>query len=334
MKPNMQRLQPTELAVASALLTQGQLVGIPTETVYGLAANALDPVAVAAIFTAKGRPQDNPLIVHIAHPSQVMSLVSSLPPYATALMDAFWPGALTLVMPAAPSVPRIVTGGLDTVAVRCPSHPLCHALLSLCGLPLAAPSANLSGRPSPTTAQHVISDMEGRIAAVVDGGACAIGVESTVLDLTVSPPCLLRAGGILREQIESVLACAITVDTGHSASAEAPRSPGMKYKHYAPQHSLTLLRGTEEQRRSWAQTVTAVTMLVCEEEQPLFAPLPSIVYGCLARPETLMQGLFAALRQADTLSKRIVATYPEGAAFAAVQDRLQKAAGFQFEVLP
>ena len=194
----------SSLALASDLLHAGQLVAFPTETVYGLGANALDPNAVLSIFAAKGRPADNPLIVHIWHPSQLESLCK-IPPHAEELMDAFWPGPLTLLFERLPVIPDVVTAGLPTVAVRMPSHPVAAALLKKSNLPVAAPSANSSGRPSPTSAVHVLEDMNGKIPLILDGGSCDIGLESTVVDLCHGDPCILRPGGVTQEMLESVL---------------------------------------------------------------------------------------------------------------------------------
>ena len=186
----------TALEQAGALLRAGEVVGIPTETVYGLAANALDPMAVARIFEAKGRPQDNPLIVHIADLESVKDIATEFPPEAQALADAFWPGPLTIILPKQDRIPMVTSGGLNTVGIRFPSHPMAQAIIRAAGVPLAAPSANTSGRPSTTTAQHVMEDLNGKIAAVVDGGPCSVGVESTVVSLCGERPRLLRPGGI------------------------------------------------------------------------------------------------------------------------------------------
>ena len=231
----------TALKKIADLLCQGGLVAIPTETVYGLAANALDEKAVARIFEAKGRPQDNPLIVHIDSMLMLQKVVSHIPREAYLLAERFWPGPLTMVLPRGKAIPASVSAGLDTVAVRMPSHPAAAAIISSCGLPLAAPSANLSGSPSPTTANHVMADLDGRIDAVADGGPCSVGVESTVVSLVSHPPRLLRPGGITPEQLRSVLG-EIEIDpavTGKMMSSAAS-SPGMKYKHYSPKADVTM----------------------------------------------------------------------------------------------
>lgn len=234
------------IAAAGALLAAGEVVGIPTETVYGLAANALDGAAVAKIFAAKGRPADNPLIVHIADREQLYSLVREVPDKAVRLADAYWSGPLTMIFKKADCIPPQVSAGLDTVAVRFPAHPVAKALIRAAGCPLAAPSANRSGSPSPTTAAHVLADMDGRVAAVVDGGPCTVGVESTVVDMTGDVPCLLRPGGVTPDMLREVVG-EIAVNpavTTMLKEGEKAASPGMKYKHYAPRANVTLLCGS------------------------------------------------------------------------------------------
>ena len=237
---------PEALALASQLLHDGQLVAFPTETVYGLGANALDAKAVLNIFAAKGRPADNPLIVHVYDRAQLTPLCE-VSPLAEKLMDAFWPGPLTLILPRKPAIPDEVAASLPTVAVRMPSHPVAAALLRACKLPIAAPSANRSGKPSPTTAHHVLVDMDGRIPLILDGGSCDVGVESTVLDVTSGAPCILRPGGITKDMLESVLG---HVDVAGSVlrplqKGEKALSPGMRYKHYSPDGQVTLVEGAE-----------------------------------------------------------------------------------------
>lgn len=232
---------------ARDLLRDGRLVAFPTETVYGLGANALNERAVRSIFEAKGRPADNPLIVHICHREQLIPLVE-MPPLAESLIDAFWPGPLTLLFPRKSSIPDIVTAGLPTVAVRMPSHPAAKAMLEVCGLPIAAPSANRSGRPSPTTAQHVYEDMNGLIPLILDGGACEVGLESTVLDLCHGDPCILRPGGITRDMLENALGKPVQLAGSilrPLQPGETALSPGMRYKHYAPKGSVVLVEGEE-----------------------------------------------------------------------------------------
>lgn len=239
---------PSSLRLASDLLKQGQLVAFPTETVYGLGADALNPDAVRSIFSAKGRPADNPLIVHIHHRDQLLPLCE-IPDRAPLLMNAFWPGPLTILFPRRPAVPDVVTAGLPTVAIRMPSHPVAAELLKTCGLPVAAPSANRSGRPSPTTARHVMDDMNGIIPLILDGGACEVGLESTVVDLCHGKPVILRPGGITREMLEEVLDEEVLLAGSILRPLqpdEKALSPGMRYRHYAPAGTVTLVDGDSE----------------------------------------------------------------------------------------
>lgn len=242
-------LKGNQIDEAGAILRKGGLVAIPTETVYGLAANALDGSTVAKIFEAKGRPQDNPLIVHIADISEIDDLVAYVPPVLYDLADAFWPGPLTIILDKSDAVPDEVTAGLDTVAIRMPSHPVARKIIRAAGVPLAAPSANASGKPSPTTAAHVIKDMDGKIDAIVDGGPCEVGVESTVITLAARKPRLLRPGRITPEEIEEVIGDELAIDDavlGRLKEGEKAASPGMKYKHYSPSADVIIVKGTLE----------------------------------------------------------------------------------------
>ncbi len=239
---------PEAIRLAARLFSEGELVGFPTETVYGLGANALNPKAVLRIFAAKGRPADNPLIVHIWRKEQLKGLCG-IPDGASLLMDAFWPGPLTMLFPRTERIPDEVTAGLPTVAVRMPSLECTRKLLRECDLPIAAPSANRSGRPSPTSAAHVLEDMNGRIPLILDGGICQVGLESTVLDLTGGKPVILRPGGITKEMIEAVLKTEVSVAGSVLRPLqpdEKALSPGMRYRHYAPQGTVTLVEGEEK----------------------------------------------------------------------------------------
>ena len=242
------------LSRAGELIRAGGLVAFPTETVYGLGANALDADAVRRIFEAKGRPGDNPLIVHISRVDQLSPLITGAPsPAARALMDACWPGPMTLIFPKSPAVPAEVTAGLDTVAVRFPVHPAARSLIEAARRPIAAPSANRSGRPSPTTAAHVLEDMDGRVPLILDGGACAVGLESTVIDVTGDTPRILRPGGVTPERIAEICG-GVTVDDAvlrPLREGERPRSPGMKYRHYAPTGALTIVQGGADAVRDY-----------------------------------------------------------------------------------
>lgn len=230
---------------AAKLILNGEVVGMPTETVYGLAGNAFDESAVKKIFEAKGRPQDNPLIVHISEFSEIYDLVKSVPENAKKLAERFWPGPLTIILEKSEKVPYTVTAGLETVAIRCPEHPVARRFIKACGVPIAAPSANLSGKPSPTTASHVFADLNGRIPLIIDGGESREGVESTVLLLASKTPRLLRPGNVTLGELKSVLG-EVQVDDAvlnPLKSGEKVSSPGMKYKHYSPDAEVTLIKG-------------------------------------------------------------------------------------------
>lgn len=249
-KVDSTRPDPEIISGAGLILCRGGLVAFPTETVYGLGANAMNADAVRKIFAAKGRPVDNPLIVHLATSQQVETVARLIMPYARDLMKAFWPGPLTLVLPGKGVLPREVTAGLDTLAVRVPDHQVARDLIQAAGVPVAAPSANTSGRPSPTTAEHVLADLDGLIDGLLDAGPAGLGVESTVLDATGEIPLILRPGGVTPEQIKSV-AGAVKLDSGVNGDNEnntsRPRSPGMKYRHYSPITPLVLVEGEEQQ---------------------------------------------------------------------------------------
>lgn len=326
--------ESADLQRAADLLRAGELVAIPTETVYGLAANALNGAAVASIFAAKGRPADNPLIVHIAELSQWEPLVSHIPPQAMALAKAFWPGPLTMVLPKADCIPVEVSAGLKTVAVRMPSHPIARQLIALSGCPLAAPSANRSGIPSPTEARRVAEDMNGRIAAVVDGGACDVGVESTVVDLSVTPPRLLRPGAVTVEMLTTVVGDVMVDDAvvHPLKDGEAAASPGMKYKHYAPKANVVVVKGNSEKYAAYvnAHADDGVAALCFDgEEQRL--TVPYVTYGERCDHEEQARCLFEALRMLDEKNiKTAYAACPsqEGVGLA-VYNRLLRAAGFE-----
>ena len=288
---------------AAAILRTGGLVGIPTETVYGLGANGLDPDAVAHIFEAKGRPQDNPLILHIPSADHLERYCQEIPDSAYALAEAYWPGPLTMILRRKPIVPDVVTAGLDTVGMRCPSHPLCRAILEAADVPVAAPSGNTSGRPSPTAAAHMWEDMDGKIDAIVDGGPCSVGVESTIIDLTCTPPRLLRPGGITLEQLQAVLGT-VEVDpavTRLMGAGEHPKAPGMKYRHYAPKAPVTVVAGEPEGSAEYIRQKAAPgDGVICFDE---FAPLFGAHYveklGPAADKGEQARHIFDALRAFD-----------------------------------
>ncbi|WP_219834466.1 L-threonylcarbamoyladenylate synthase [Paenibacillus sp. R14(2021)] len=343
--PDREQLKP-----AAERLKSGGTVAFPTETVYGLGADARRTEAVERIFEAKGRPSDNPLIVHIADRAQLAELTEPLATEAAAqlagrLMDRFWPGPLTFVLPVKPGAvsPR-VTAGLDTVAVRMPAHPVALALIAASGCPLAAPSANRSGRPSPTLASHVRDDLDGRIDGIVDGGAAGVGLESTVVEIVDGGTVrMLRPGGVtaeaLREAGAEVVydAVAAPESSSNAADAQAPRSPGMKYAHYAPQGLMQLVKGDAEAVSAWigAQVREArkngerTGVLAFAEHAARYDADCVLVVGSLARLDSVAHGLYASLREFDAQGiQRIWAeTCPEQGIGHALMNRLAKAAG-------
>ena len=323
------------VVIAADIIKAGGLVAIPTETVYGLGANGLDEAAVAKIFEAKGRPQDNPLILHICGPEQIELFCRDIPESAYRLAEKFWPGPLTMVLPARECVPKRTTGGLDTVAVRCPDNDVTRQVIRLAGVPVAAPSANISGKPSTTTAQHVLHDHDGRIDAVVDGGPCRVGLESTIVDLTGDRPRLLRPGGVTPEELQEVLGD-LVIDRAVTAQIDKDavvKAPGMKYKHYAPDCDVVIVSGSREKAAEYirAHYEPGDRVLCFQEELELYAGCDPLAYGREDAVETLSAGLFAALRELDeTGVARVYARCPVGGGVAyAVQNRLKKAAAFR-----
>ncbi|MBE5797645.1 MAG: threonylcarbamoyl-AMP synthase [Clostridiales bacterium] len=328
------------LSLAARLLADGQLVAFPTETVYGLGANALDAQAVLGIFAAKGRPGDNPLIVHI-HDRRQLADICEVTPDALRLMDAFWPGPLTIILPRKPGVPNEVTANLDTVAVRMPSHPVAQALLRACDLPIAAPSANRSGKPSPTAARHVFDDMDGRIPLIIDGGESDVGLESTVISLAGDKPCILRPGGITQAMLESVLG---PVELAGSIlrpleKGEKALSPGMMYKHYSPDGQVTLIEGAEADvvealRRLYAHAAgeghRACVMCFTEHMDALRDCAPHDI-GSKTDASEVAHRLFNTLRLLDEEKMDVIFSEvvpPEGVGLA-VMNRLGRAAAFR-----
>ena len=335
MKTQVLSAQQTGAAAAAAeIIKNGGLVAIPTETVYGLGANGLDENAVREIFRVKGRPQDNPLILHIAGPEDIERFAHGVPQAAYTLAEKFWPGPLTMVLPARANVPRRTTGGLDTVGLRCPDCDVTREIIRLAGVPIAAPSANISGKPSTTTAQHVLDDHEGKIPLIVDGGPCRVGVESTIVDLTGRRPRLLRPGGIGPEELLAVLGD-LVVDKAVTAQIdqdEVVRAPGMKYRHYAPQEPVVIVSGSREKAAAYirAHFEPGDRVLCFEEELPLYEGCAPLSYGREADVDTLSAGLFAALRELDDAGiHQVYARCPVGGGVAyAIQNRLKKAAAF------
>jgi L-threonylcarbamoyladenylate synthase len=323
-----QVLKPSQIGIAAALLRQGECVAFPTETVYGLGANALDEEAIVKIFIAKGRPEDNPLIIHCHNRSQLTDLVTGWSPQAEILMDTFWPGPLTLVLPKKPAVPDIVTGGLATVALRFPSHPVAINLLQAADLPIAAPSANISGRPSPTSAQHVLEDMSGKIAAIVDGGPTGGGVESTVLDCTVFPFRILRPGGITYEELSPL----VPVEMGYEPHSDTPRAPGMKYRHYSPNTRVVLITGSKvegeiERQVKACQAQGEKVALMAFTESATYPDAYILDMGSKTDVNVAASRIYHLLRQGDTLGFDVIIIegLPEVGIGRTIMDRLRKA---------
>ena len=335
--------RPSDIALAAELIRDGKLVAIPTETVYGLGANGLNEEAVLHIFEAKGRPQDNPLILHISEPKELEKYCHDIPAQAWLLAERFWPGPLTIVLPVRDVVPKRTTANLDTVAIRCPKTEATRELIRLAGVPVAAPSANRSGKPSTTTAQHVLHDMDGRIDAILDGGACEVGVESTIVDLTGERPRLLRPGKVTPEELAAVLG-ELEIDraiVGQIDNDAVVRAPGMKYKHYAPQAEVRIIAGSAEaaSRYIHAHFSGGDAVLCFDEELQLFQDCSPISYGSKHDLDSLSAGLFAALRELDRPEiHNVFARCPEGGGVAyAIANRLKKAAAFRIinaEVTP
>lgn len=323
-------LEPNEIRKASQIIRSGGTVAFPTETVYGLGANALDGEAVAKIFQAKGRPADNPLIVHISSREMLNMVAEDIPALAFKLMDAFWPGALTIILKRKEGVPDITTGGLDTVAVRMPDHDIALSLISEAGVPIAAPSANISGRPSPTKAEHVIIDMDGRIDAVIAGDECRLGMESTVIDLTVTPPALLRPGGLSLEDIIEATGEINVVD-------ESVKSPGMRYTHYSPKTKLILVEGervsvvVEINRliHEYRKQGLNAGALVCRESASDIECDTKYIFGSIDDLKEVASRLFSGLRFLDEAGVDVgivEGVFPEKREGRAIMNRLRKAA--------
>jgi L-threonylcarbamoyladenylate synthase len=329
---------PAGIARAAELIRAGELVAFPTETVYGLGGDALNPAAVAKIFVAKGRPAEDPLIIHIAAVAELAQVAVDIPAHAALLAEHCWPGPLTLILPRGPAVPLSVSAGRDTVAVRVPALPIALELITAAATPIAAPSANRFGHTSPTTATHVLHDLDGRIAAVIDGGATPIGVESTVLDLTTAPPTLLRPGGVSLEALRDLLGAVQVGERAPAAPGVGLVAPGLLDRHYAPETPLWLVIGPPAAARAWlAEQISRYTadglrvgLLAPEEDLALLAgpgvePAP---LGPVAAPETIAQNLYAALRALDARRPDVILARDIGATgiARAVRDRLTRAA--------
>lgn len=332
------RLKQEEIEIASEILLAGGLVAFPTETVYGLGADGLNQTAVKNIFYAKGRPSDNPLILHISNRKMLESIVDEIPEVAEKLMAAFWPGPLTLIFKKSDAVPNEVSAGLPTVAVRMPNHPMALKLIEHAGRPIAAPSANRSGRPSPTSAEHVLEDLDGHIEAVLMGGCSEVGMESTIVDVSGSVPCLLRPGGITLEEVRKITP---TIVAGSSSSKdEAPKAPGMKYRHYAPDAMVVLLAGELEQQLDNLEKacksgvyekplalMASQEMLDALETRRVELALTSFSLGTRAQDKTLGKNVYAYLRKVDQEGIRtvFVESFKEENMGRTIMNRLKKA---------
>jgi L-threonylcarbamoyladenylate synthase len=332
---------PAKIAIAGEIIQKGGLVAFPTETVYGLGADALNPMAVLALFEAKKRPLDNPPIVHIAGISEVYTLAKQVPPKAELLMKQFWPGPLTLVFKRSNNVPSVTVAGLDTIAIRMPKHKVALALIEQSSRPIAAPSANLAGKPSPTTAKHVFEDLNGRIDAILDGGPANIGVESTVVDLSVDPPMVLRPGGTPFEALKKVLGD-VKLHPFVQAEQELPlkkiRSPGMKHKHYAPEAEVILVEGNvpavivkvKELAESHRLKGAKVGILATDETQSFYKADMVKSLGSRFNLAIVAQNLFRLLREVDAEKVDIIIAegVPSEGLGLAVMNRLRKASGY------
>lgn len=326
---------------AGELIAKGELVAFPTETVYGLGGDALDPKAAQKIYGAKGRPSDNPLIVHIAEFSDLERIAREVPPQAKRLADAFWPGPLTMIVWKNNLVPYATTGGMETVAVRMPNHPVALSLIKKSGRLIAAPSANTSGRPSPTEASHVAEDLSGRIAMILDGGPVGIGIESTIIDLTEEKPMVLRPGYITPQMLSEAMGEEVIIDPGIIAADDTkkPKAPGMKYKHYAPKADMVIVEGEEQAVidkinalvREKEKSGVEVAVIACEETKDFYHAKNVLSMGRRTNEEEIARHLYRILRECDELS--VAAIYSESFSTPrignAIMNRLLKAAGHQ-----
>lgn len=317
-----------DLEEAKAALLAGELIAFPTETVYGLGADATNEQAVAKIFQTKGRPSDNPLIAHIASKNDVKRIVAELPSVATVLMDQFWPGPLTLILKHNGTLASSVTAGLETVGVRMPDHPLALELIKATERPLAAPSANRSGRPSPTTAEHVYEDLAGKVYGIIDGGPTSCGVESTVLDLTSSVPVILRPGAITKEELEQILP--EVKESQDTDQLDHPKAPGMKYKHYSPSVPVWMIEETPQKSMDHLRGKYDKIGLLADHSYQEWAYENQIAYydlGVQDSPESASQHLFAGLRALEKQGVDIILAqrYPEIRSGKAYMNRLKKA---------
>ncbi|WP_207707404.1 L-threonylcarbamoyladenylate synthase [Crassaminicella thermophila] len=334
-----ENIQKDGLVFAAETLKNGGTVAFPTETVYGLGANALDQEAVKKIFEAKGRPSDNPLIVHIAKLEDLKYLVKEIPQNAKKLMARFWPGPLTIIFKRSLKVPDIITAGLDTVAIRMPSHPIAKTLIQMAGVPIAAPSANLSGKPSPTQGEHVIKDLKGKVDAIISGGSCNVGLESTVVDVTEDVPMILRPGGVTKEQLEEVLG-QVKVDKAIEEGHEhlIPKSPGMKYTHYSPQADVVIISGNIDEvvehikklKEEKENKGFRVGIMCTDETKENYKDAVILSMGSRKNLASIANNLFAVLRRFDEEGVDIIFAESIEQKFLghAVMNRMVKAAGY------
>lgn len=317
---------------AAEIIKSGGVVGVPTETVYGLGANALDACAVDKIFEAKGRPKDNPMIVHVSSMEEILPLVKKFPENAKKLAEKYWPGPLTIIMPKSDIVPARTSGNLDTVAIRMPSHPVMQEIIKKSGCPIAAPSANLSGSPSPTNAKYVFDDMDGKIPLIIDGGECVVGLESTVITLAGEKPRLLRPGGITPEQLSEVLG-EIEIDKAVKSKLEEKEkasSPGMKYKHYAPKTKVIIIKAEKQKYIDYISSQSENAVALCFEDEAENIPIKCVTYGKSDDSSSQAKRLFDALRELDETGAEVAFAHcpsDEGVGLA-VYNRLLRSAGF------
>ena len=328
-----------DMQEAAEIIRSGGLVAFPTETVYGLGANALDPEASKRIYAAKGRPSDNPLIVHICRFEELLSIAKEVPPQAKKLADVFWPGPLTMIVWKNEKVPYETTGGMDTVAIRMPNHPVALALIDESGCMIAAPSANTSGRPSPTEAQHVAEDLSGKIAMILDGGPVGIGIESTIIDLTEEKPMILRPGYITPEMLSEVLQEEVVIDPGIIAADDTrkPKAPGMKYKHYAPKAEMIIVDGAQDAVIHKINELTAakraegkkVAVIATDETKDRYDAQVILSMGKRADEDAIAQHLYKILRECDELDVGEIYSecFQTPRIGQAIMNRLLKAAG-------
>lgn len=338
-KVDSDNIDNSVIGKAAEIIRSGGLVAFPTETVYGLGGDGLNPSASMKIYSAKGRPSDNPLILHISHISQLERLVTEIPPMAVKLAEEFWPGPLTMIFKKSDIVPKETSGGLDTVAVRFPENKIAQALITASGTPIAAPSANTSGRPSPTRASHVEFDLEGKIDMIIDGGACEFGLESTIVDVTGEVPCLLRPGSITLEMLREVLG-RVDVDKAVVTKLDAgelPKAPGMKYTHYSPSADVVIVRGDRDKMVNKINELISkvdssykIGVIATEENKDRYKNCEVLVIGSIREPQTIAANLFKMLRKCDyhKIDKVFAEGLCEDELGLAIMNRLKKAAGY------